>query len=307
MTEQRAGVALDDAFGTVASETRIAILRALWDDHTANPEELDGPRPEPVAFSTLRERVGLADSGRFNYHLDQLVPEFVQQREGGYVLTHAGASVVGAAVSGVYTDTDADLEGAEMGACTASDCAGALGADYQDGHVTVTCDTCDIRTVMHVPPAVVGTRDLEANPDVLQRFTLTEMQRLARGFCTLCDGPVEAHVADADPDDDPPDGSVTVVHVCQACGSVSHTSAAALVTDHPAVVSLLHDAGADYRSLALWQTPPGLEREETVRSFDPLRIEVTATIDGETLTVVLDGDAEVIETRRDADPTPTRG
>jgi len=77
------------------------------------------------------------------------------------------------------------------------------------------------------------------------------MQRTVRGFCALCDGLVEARVADASPTDDGSDGQVTVVHVCQACDSVSHTTAAVFVLDHPAVVSLLHEAGIDYRSIPL--------------------------------------------------------
>jgi hypothetical protein len=299
MTDQRLGDDLDEVFGVVANGTRIAILRALWDEHTANPELVDGPRSEPVAFSTLRERVGVADSGQFNYHLDKLVPAFVQHREDGYTLTHAGAQVVGAAVSGVYTDTDADLGAAEMGACTVSDCAGTLEASYEDGHVTVACDTCDLRTVMHVPPVVLGTQDVDANPELLQQFTLTEMQRLVRGFCTLCDGPVEARIADDSLTEDPSDGPVMAVHVCQACGSVSHTSLAVFLLDHPAVVSLLHDAGIDYRSISLWRTPPELEYEETVQSVDPVRLEVTVAVDGETLTATLDGDFEVTEARRE--------
>ena len=302
MTDQGPGDDPDEVFGVVANETRIAILRALWDEHTANPEEVDGPRSDPVAFSALRERVGVADSGQFNYHLDKLVPEFVQHREDGYALTHAGTQVIGAAVSGVYTDTDADLEPAEMGACTVSDCTGTLEASYEDGHVTVACDTCDLRTVMHVPPVVVGTQDVEANPDLLQQFTLTEMQRLVRGFCPLCDGPVEARVADDSLTEDPPGGPVRVVHVCRACGSVSHTSAAVFALDHPAAVSLLHDAGIDYRSIALWQTPPELEYEETLLSANPLRLEVVVTVDSETLTIVLDDDFDVVETHRGSGP-----
>jgi hypothetical protein len=300
MHEPSLGDDLDEVFGVVANGTRTAILWALWDEHTAEPETVDGPRSDPVAFSALRERVGVADSGQFNYHLDKFVPEFVQHREGGYALTHAGAQVVGAAVSGVYTDTDTDLD-VTMGECTDAGCSGTLEASYEDGHVTVACDTCDLRTVMHVPPVVVGTQDVEANTDLLQQFTLTEMQRLVRGFCTLCDGPVEARVADADLREDPSGGPVTAVHVCQACGSISHTSAAVFVLDHPAVVSLLHDADIDYRSISLWQPPPELTYEETIPGVDPVRIEVTVIAGGETLTAVLDDDFEVVETRREPD------
>ena len=301
MEEQSSGDDLDDVFGVVANETRIAILRALWDEHTANPEAVDGPRSEPVAFSALRERVGVADSGQFNYHLDKLVPEFVQRREDGYALTHAGAQVIGAAVSGIYTDTDTDID-VTMGECTESGCPGTLAASYEDGHVTVACDTCDVRTVMHAPPVVVSGHDAASNPAVLQQFALTEIQRTVRGFCNLCDGPVEASVAEDSPAGDGPGGSVKVVHVCRSCGSVSHTSAGVFLLDHPAFVSLLHEAGIDYRSVPLWQTPPELEGEETLLSTDPVRIEVTANIGGTTLTALLDGDFEVVEyDRRDAD------
>jgi DNA-binding transcriptional ArsR family regulator len=63
-----------DAFGTLADETRLAILRAL--------ALADGP----VRFSDLRERVGVRDTGRFNYHLSQLRERFVEKRDDGYVL-----------------------------------------------------------------------------------------------------------------------------------------------------------------------------------------------------------------------------
>lgn len=303
MEDQRLGEDLDEAFGVVANETRIAILRALWDERTADPEAVDGPRSEPVAFSTLRERVGVADSGQFNYHLGKLVPEFVQHREDGYALTHAGTRVIGAAVSGVYTDTETDID-VTMGECTEPDCPGTLAANYEDGHVTVACDACDIRTVMHAPPVVVSGHDAASNPEVFQQFALTEIQRTVRGFCNLCDGPLEASVGEDAPTEDGPGGSVTVVHVCQSCDSISYTSAAVFLLDHPAFVSLLHEAGIDYRSVPLWQTPPELEWEETLLSTDPVRIEVTATIDGTTLTALLDGDFEVIEYDRRDDAGP---
>jgi DNA-binding transcriptional ArsR family regulator len=299
MSDLPPGGDLDEVFGAVADETRIAILRALWEAHTAAPEELDGPEATPVPFSELRERVGVADSGRFNYHLDQLVPEFVHDREEGYALTHAGAQVVGAAVSGVYGGPEADLD-TTVGACTKAGCEGTLTATYADGHVTVACGTCDVETVMHVPPVVVEAHDIGTDPEALQRYTLAEVRRLVRGFCGLCSGPVEARVSEADLAGER-DGPVTVVHVCQACGSVSHTSAALFVLDHPAVVSLLHGAGIDYRSIPLWAAPAALDREERVAGVDPVRVDVRVTVDGETLVARLDGNLDVIEVTRGDD------
>ncbi|QZP36466.1 DUF7347 domain-containing protein [Halobaculum magnesiiphilum] len=84
-----------DALSALASEHRIAILREL--------AAADGP----LSFSTLRERVGMRDTGRFNYHLGELRGRFVRERDGGYVLGHAGERVVLAAA-------DLDPEGAAM-------------------------------------------------------------------------------------------------------------------------------------------------------------------------------------------------
>lgn len=76
-----------DALDTLASEHRIEILRVL--------AEAD----KPLAFSTLRESVGMYDTGRFNYHLTELCKRFVRNTDSGYELGHAGERVVLAAAS----------------------------------------------------------------------------------------------------------------------------------------------------------------------------------------------------------------
>ncbi|PSQ23178.1 ArsR family transcriptional regulator, partial [Halobacteriales archaeon QS_8_65_32] len=60
-----------DALGVLASEHRIEILRVL--------AEAD----EPLAFSDLRESVGMYDTGRFNYHLTELRGRFVRETGAG--------------------------------------------------------------------------------------------------------------------------------------------------------------------------------------------------------------------------------
>ncbi len=47
----------------------------------------------PMAFSRLRERVGVGDSGKFNYHLGRLQGTLVVKRQDGYALTPAGRAV----------------------------------------------------------------------------------------------------------------------------------------------------------------------------------------------------------------------
>jgi DNA-binding transcriptional ArsR family regulator len=107
-----------DALGALASEHRIAILREL--------ATADGP----LSFSDLRERIGMRDTGRFNYHLGKLRGRFVREREGGYVLGHAGERVVLAAA-------DLDPEG-----------AAALAETWGDG--CPVCGERDCERVVHL-------------------------------------------------------------------------------------------------------------------------------------------------------------
>jgi len=82
----------DDAFAVLGNETRVGILQAL------------GGADEPVSFSELRDRVGMRDTGQFNYHLDKLVGHFVRRSDEGYALRRAGERVVEAVLSGAVTD-----------------------------------------------------------------------------------------------------------------------------------------------------------------------------------------------------------
>lgn len=74
-----------EALEALGNEHRIAILRTLAD--------ADGA----LTFSELRERVGIDDAGRFNYHLNKLRGQFVRRAEAGYELGYAGERVVLAA------------------------------------------------------------------------------------------------------------------------------------------------------------------------------------------------------------------
>lgn len=102
-----------DRLDVLGHEHRIAILRALAD------------ADEPLSFSTLHARVGMRDSGKFNYHLERLCEYFVREVAGGYELGHAGERVVSAAGpdgtdGGVEESPDASDERCPV--CGESDC-----------------------------------------------------------------------------------------------------------------------------------------------------------------------------------------
>jgi DNA-binding transcriptional ArsR family regulator len=282
---------LDDVFGLVADRTRLEILRALWDERTGR-DDYDSR----VSFSALRERVGVEDSGRFNYHLDELVPQFVSHEEDGYALTHAGTQIIGAAVSGIYTETDTSFEPTPAGECPSPSCDGRIEIAYESGVVDFGCDTCDEQYRIQAPPILVAAHDLQENPEIGWMYSLNVIQKTTRGFCHLCSGPTETDLELSEQVDDT--DIVSVDHHCQECGSVATTSALLEVLDHPAVVSALHEAGLDYREVFFEANNTVLDSTQQIVQHDPVRIEVGVETTTLELTLLLDENLEIIESSR---------
>jgi hypothetical protein len=277
-----------EAFSLVASETRFVILQALWDLTTGT----GGPS---VSFADLREASEIRDSGQFNYHLDQLTPQFVQKVDGEYQLTAAGRRVVGAAFSGGLTDMETTIDPRPVRDCP--ECGGTIALQYGHGQMHVECRDCDNHEAdIQAPPALVATADTDELETLLGKHLLTEIQRLNRGFCLYCGGPLEAEFQRDD------EGRLreewNVSFSCEVCGHVSYSLVSGVVLDHPAVVSLLHEAGIDLRETPLWELDPLLDATERVVAEDPLRVETTIETGDTALTLQLDESLSVIEYER---------
>ena len=91
------------ALDVLGNEIRMAILRELADAERT------------LSFTELRERVGVRDTGKFNYHLTRLCAYFVRQTEAGYELGHAGSRVITAADVG---SKDERIEAADEDCCS---------------------------------------------------------------------------------------------------------------------------------------------------------------------------------------------
>lgn len=288
---------LDDVFGLVADRTRLEILRVLWEERTERDKQTkQDQQGTPVSFSTLRERVGVEDSGRFNYHLNKLVPRFVADEDDGYSLTYAGVQIFTGAVSGIYTETDVSFEPRPAGDCPNPDCDGQYEIAYESGVVSFGCDTCEDEYQITAPPILVGAHDLPENPDVVRKHSLTVIQKTARGFCHLCSGPLETEIQHTTQATDM--DIVAVEHECQECGTVATTSAMLEVLDHPAVVSALHEAGIDYREAFFEASTEMLETSQRIVSEDPVEIEISVDTTEVELTLLLDEELSITEYTR---------
>ncbi|QOS12611.1 HTH domain protein [Haloferax gibbonsii] len=282
----------EDAFSLLADETRLAIVRAL----AASPRE-------PLSFSELRDRVGVADSGRFNYHLGKLTGRFVKKSEEGYEIRLAGWAVVGAILAGAYTRGD------DIGAIPVdhrcSMCDGRVEATYVDERVTVRCTDCD-RTFLDagIPPGVLEGYDDADLPEVADRYVGSLLAQARRGFCMSCQGRMEPHlsVGADDPRTDDVFEEPQAVYGCARCREKIVTGIGMAYLDHPAVVSFYYDHGVDLSQPFLWGTAWHDKPTLSVLADDPLRAAIDFEVEDETLTLTIDEGLEVHGVERSPAP-----
>ena len=283
----------DEVFALLSNDTRVGILRALWE----TPEH-------ELPFSELFAAVDIDDSGQFNYHLDKLVGTFVGETADGYELTQAGVQINGAIHAGTYTLS------AEIEPITLSDpcysCGGEQEFRYEDETARISCNSCEIVTRVGVPPGTFAEYPREELPEVAERYLRSVLYHVTRGFCPICDGSAEPAVAPLEesvPTEelDGPAGDVPWLrYECQQCGSELESGLVAALIFHPAVVSFHYDRDSPVRDRSVWEfVGAGLEPDRArIRDDSPFRAEVRYPADGAELVVVVDETLSVVETVR---------
>jgi hypothetical protein len=295
VTDDSENLRPDDAFTLLADRTRIKIIRALGDASTPGV-------PETLAFAELRRRADVSGSGRFNYHLKQLLGQFVEEADDGYRLSYPGVRVYQAIEAGTFTD-DVRLDPFELdGACHV--CGGPQTAAYRDSMFRVRCGA-DCGAVFYkyfCPPSSVTDRD---RPEVLRAANQRirrEIGSMARGVCPWCCGRMTARVLPTDaemPHRDNPAIEHRVLHACDTCDGSIYTRLGGLVVTHPAVVSFFYDHGVDVTRRHVWRLPFAASDERTtITSEDPWRATVRVICEGDALCLHLDDDAAVVDVER---------
>ncbi|MFB9807611.1 helix-turn-helix domain-containing protein [Haladaptatus pallidirubidus] len=284
-----------EAFSLLGDSTRLAILRSLW-------EAQQDRNKKTVPFEVLRERVGVADSGRFNYHLGKLTNRFITQTDDGYQLRYAGTRVVGALLEGTYAPGN-DLDVPTEGSCP--ECNSGLRIRYQDERVHVVCSACDhCLSDFGVPPGVLGDRDEEELSCIVDTHLRTLLGRARRGICPNCSGPMTTYVGNIDgvplafeEETEPPlsDGP-PVSLLCDRCQDLIGTVPVGLLLDDPLVVSFLHNHGINPEEMPAWQLVDKLDTETTVTSEDPYQVAVEFETGNDTLTVTIGRNGQTIST-----------
>lgn len=270
-----------EAFEVLGNEIRTGIVLELADAGT-------------LSFSELRDRVGVADSGRFNYHLEKLVERFVRRTDDGYRLRYHGERVAHAVLAGSFTETASFEAVPADGECLECGEAALEGA-YEDERIHIRCRSCE-ETLLSVafPPTAVRDRTPHEAIDAFERWSRRQAELERDGICPECASQVRLTL-----DDDPTlPLSPVVHHRCTVCERTAYTAVGGAVLDHPDVVAFNAEHGRDPRKGPYWANPYLLtNRYVEVRSRDPWRVVVRfEEEEGDELLVTVDGELNVAET-----------
>lgn len=258
-------------------------------------------------------------SGQFNYHLGKLEGMYVTKSETGYSLRPEGLKLVGTVIAG--TGRGASLESAVID-------PPVLCAERKRRSCMRTVGSIrSARTVKVVwgapghpkgslfgepfPPAAVADRTPE---EIFAAgvFRLLEVIEMKRGrLCPRCSGVIDQTVEVCETHEgegsDPCDAcgyttEVRVKWVCTVCKYRGGSSPASTMISHPAVVAFYEDLGID-----IWFDGHDFDQAKEVLgrirshqneliSMDPLRIQVTVTVDDDELRLTLDENLRVLDT-----------
>ncbi|WP_458204900.1 winged helix-turn-helix domain-containing protein [Haladaptatus sp. NG-SE-30] len=310
-TERSAPPTGNEAFQILSDETRLVILQALW--------EANDPADEtPMRFAELRERVGVDDPGRLNYHLNKLTTHFVRRNEDGYELRDSGKRIVRMLLSGAAID-DPEIESVEVNiACWY--CGGQPELSYRDGWRYLECTSCDARCVETFPPGVISKNEFP--PSGLRGRTPNEINGADRiwgahrrasvmdGVCPECAGDMPVTSVEIC-DDHQPNwdeyqfcegcGSIfwmLVSHVCEGCKYRWRMPTLFYPTRQPAVIAFYYEHGIEFDLAAYEQRDLLLDFQEELLSEDPFRIRISILLEDEALRLTYDERMEVVDVNR---------
>lgn len=290
--DERDGPSLEEALSLVGEETRARIVAELGAATRGG-----GAVPAVLSFSELMDRVGAEDSGRFNYHLGELVGTFVGKTDRGYVLRPPGRLVYRAIVTGALTDREA-VDPVPVGDCP--DCGGTLAAAYTPDHLlAVECEDCGAFVdALGVPPTAVEGRSMAAALDAAHRRRHHRIASMRSGVCHGCGGRVERSIdrGSVAPVESMLDYDVYATAICETCpaSALAHPARVALTV--PEVTGALAECDREAALVRAWDDLLVDARANT-RVRDDGTVTVPFAVEADQFEILLDGDLQV-----DADP-----
>ncbi|WP_254764903.1 winged helix-turn-helix domain-containing protein [Natrinema marinum] len=276
-----------DAFAALSDPLRVSILRELSAHHRTSDEAA-------IGFADLRRRVGVRDSGRFRYHLNELRDRFVEKADGGYRLTHAGVQVVAAILAGTYT------AGVSMGTTELESdcpiCERPAVATCEDGRCRVACENDHALFQWSVPPSAAADATLPEIVDLAELLAFQAIEQALAGVCPQCYDPIETGIVV----DGPPRPVFRAG--CDSCGARIVGPASFCLLVDPDVVAFCRRHGLTLRDDHVWEFPFVRDDEGiSVVDEEPVRLAFEVSLEGKSLSATVDerGHVTAVETGGD--------
>lgn len=271
-----------DVFGALSDSLRVDILQALGEYHRETQNR------NPIGFADLRRRVGVDDSGRFRYHLNQLCGNFVENVDGGYRLTYAGAKIMAAILMGTYT-TEITKDAGELDSnCFV--CDNPAVATYEEGVCVVSCANDHPLFAWQVPPTAAANATLPEIVEMAELLARQGMERALMGVCPECYHSIEPEVVIEET------ARPAFRSECDACGAQLISPVGYCLLADPRVAALYQRHEQDLDEYHMWELP-FVQNESmlTITEENPIRAELEVCLEEETLRVTLNETGHVID------------
>ncbi|ERH09239.1 MAG: hypothetical protein J07HX64_00992 [halophilic archaeon J07HX64] len=294
-TEQEHVDPPEEAFAALGDETRLRILLELA--RVANERGVGAG----LGFSELRQRVGVEDSGRFNYHLDKLSEGFITKRDGQYIPLGPTMEVASAIHVGTYSSDTGDHSTESDWNCP--ECGDRLLLRYTGEILFLRCERDDGYLLAYgIPSGAFEGRSLDELAAVTYLRMMSEINIARQGICPQCWGhtrvsyPVEP---EAPPQLHAVGDAVQTRPVCDRCWLRYNVPPRAVVTSTPSVQSLLRRHGLDPVRAPITgrARDTTLHWEVSVDREDPVNATVRFELGTDTAAFDIDEDARILDRR----------
>lgn len=290
---ERRSVPPAEAFSLLGNELRVTILLELGDAK-------EGSQPRPLPFEELRRRCDVTDSGRFNYHLQELLDVFVTEEEDGYGLLYPGVILYQAIKADSFTDRTTVEPFPVDSSCDA--CDASLEATYRNSMLVVRCPDCgDLYFKYHLPPGAIRSNDPDAVLWAASVYARRDLMTVANDVCPTCASEMYHDVvpeAEKSSDLEHAMPGPAVVHHCSYCKNFFSTDLPEVLVYHPDVLPFVAVNAPEQLTALLWTVSACDTDAITVDQSEPLRVTVPFDVDGDRLDVVVDRSLSVAETER---------
>lgn len=257
--------------------------------------------PIGLSFTELRQRVGVEDPSKFNYHLKQLRGPFIEKVDEEYRLNNAGRHVVSAIHSGAFTlSTRRHTTEIDIGC---PKCESPLSATYESESFTVDCPTHGKIGRLPLPPSIVLNRPVTQLFHAAAACGDRYLKAVRDGICPICWDKIEMTV----PVRETPDFSEASAYACiedrrlarfscTGCWMTMYAPIGACVVQHPAVVTFFFNIGVNLSEKSIFEIDFIWSDDTAIQcSNNPKQIKVDINRGGEQLHLVLDYRTNVVD------------